>query len=246
MKKTGPSGPVFSYDFIMTKINLSNRLFRVASYVKQGAVPVDVGTDHAYVPIYLLQNGVSPRAYATDNRPGPLKNAGSDAKKYGVEKRLTLYLCDGLALCDPERLDTVIIAGMGGETMIYILEQTPWALEKRLILQPQSKLRELRRYLAAKKLSISDAVLAEDAGKLYQVWLVGEGAMDADAMIEPCLIEKRDPLLKPYLAEQIHRHKKRIHGLQASRQPDGDALRRLYRELDTLERLFQDLAKQNI
>lgn len=219
-------------------LSLSDRLCRVAGYVEQGAVPVDVGTDHAYVPIYLLQNGVSPRAYATDNRPGPLKNAGYDAKKYGVEDKLTLYLCDGLALCDPECLDTVIIAGMGGETMIHILEQTPWALEKRLILQPQSKLRELRRYLASRRLSILDAVLAEDAGKLYEVWLTGEGLMDADALIEPCLIEKRDPLLKPYLAKLIRRQKKQVHGLEVSRQPDGDALRRLYQDLDTLEHFF--------
>lgn len=222
------------------KLKLSDRLFRIASYAEQGAVPVDVGTDHAYVPIYLLQNGISPRAYATDNRPGPLKNAGSDAKKYGVEDRLVLYFCDGLALCDPECLDTVIIAGMGGETMIHILMQTPWALEKRLILQPQSKLCELRRYLASEGLSIRDAALVEDAGKLYEVWLAGEGAMDADALIEPRLIEKRDPLLKPYLEKLIRRKKKQIHGLEASRRPAGDALRRLYGELDTLERILQD------
>lgn len=231
---------------MVKKISLSNRLFRVAGYVEQGAVPADVGTDHAHVPIYLLQNGVSPRAYATDNRPGPLENAGSDAKKYGVEERLTLYLCDGLALCDPECLDTVIIAGMGGETMIRIFQKTPWALEKRLILQPQSKLPELRRYLASKGLSILDAVLAEDAGKLYQIWLAGEGAMDAEALVEPRLIEKRDPLLRPYLAEQIKRHKKQIHGLEASCKPDGDALQRLYKELDTLERLFQAAPQPNI
>lgn len=221
------------------KLNLSDRLFRVAGYVRHGAVPVDVGTDHAYVPIYLLQNGVSPRAYATDSRPGPLKNAGIDAKKYGVEDRLILYLCDGLALCNPECLDTVIIAGMGGETMMHILEQTPWALEKRLILQPQTKKSELRRYLASRELSILDAVLAADADKYYEVWLAGKGAMDAEALIEPCLIEKRDPLLKPYLAEQIRRKKKQIHGLELSSRPDGDALQRQYRELDTLERLYQ-------
>ena len=228
------------------KINLSDRLFRVAGFVEHGAVPADVGTDHAYVPIYLLQNGVSPRAYATDNRPGPLKNAGIDAKKYGVEERLVLYLCDGLALCDPECLDTVIIAGMGGETMIHILEQTPWALEKRLILQPQTKLGELRRYLASKNLSILDAVLAADAGKFYEIWLAVEGAMDADALIEPCLIEKRDPLLKPYLAEQIRRKKKQIHGLESSRRPGGDALQRQYLELDALERLLQDSSRLTI
>lgn len=222
------------------KLSLSERLFRVASYVEQGAVPVDVGTDHAYVPIYLLQNGVSPRAYATDSKPGPLKNAGFDAKKYGVEEKLVLYLCDGLALCDPECLDTVIIAGMGGETMIRILAQTSWALEKRLILQPQSKLRELRRYLASKGLSILDAVLAEDAGKLYEIWLAGKGSMDEDALIEPRLIEKRDPLLKPYLTELIRRQKKQICGLEASHQPDGEVLQHLNRELDTLEHFFQD------
>ena len=79
-------------------IALSPRLRRIAEYVPPGSTVVDVGTDHAYIPIWLLQEGRSERAYATDIKAGPLSRAEADAERYGVTERLTLLLCDGLAL----------------------------------------------------------------------------------------------------------------------------------------------------
>ena len=221
-------------------IELSPRLRRIAEYVPAGGVVVDVGTDHAYIPIWLLQTGVSPRAYASDVKPGPLKNAEADAARAGVRDRLTLFLCDGLTLCAPDAVDTVILAGMGGETMMGILGAAPWAWEKRLILQPQTKLPEFRRWLSERGLAIRDATLVHDTGRLYLVWLVGRGQMRPDAVIDPVLIEKRDPLLRAYTAELIKRQRKQLHGMAQAREKDPAALDRLRSELEELEKIYRE------
>ena len=216
-------------------LNLSPRLARVAGHVRPGAVPVDVGTDHAHVPIWLLQKGICERAYASDNKPGPLRRAAADAAQSGVGERLTLWLCDGLALCPPAAVDTVILAGMGGETMVHILSEAPWALDRRLILQPQSKIPALRRWLAERSRAVLDAELADDAGRLYLIWLVGPGEMDGAAAVDRPLLEKRDALLRPWLAEGIKRARNSLRGMEQAKSPDGAALSALRAHLEKLE-----------
>lgn len=223
-------------------IQLSPRLRRIAACVPQGSTVVDVGTDHAYIPIWLLQEGVSERAYATDIRPCPLERAREDAARHGVADRLTLWLCDGLALCPPEAVDTVILAGMGGETMRGILERAPWALEKRLVLQPQTKLSELRRWLAEQGLAVLDAALADDAGRIYLIWLVGAGEPDGETAVDAPLLRRRDPLLRPWLADRIKRTGKELHGLESARTPDEAALAARRRELSELNRILREVS----
>ena len=223
-------------------ITLSPRLRRIADYVLPGAVVADVGTDHAYIPLWLLQSGVSERAVATDIKPGPLRNAARDAERSGVSDRLTLMLCNGLAGVDPDSVDTVIAAGMGGETIQNILAAAPWSWEKRLILQPQTKLYELRRWLRAHGMRIADAALSYDAGRLYLVWLVEKGEGEpGDFPIDRALIEKRDPLLRPYLEEQIKRLLSQTQGMARSAGADAETLCRLQTELGELQTLYQEV-----
>ncbi|MBQ9412855.1 MAG: SAM-dependent methyltransferase [Oscillospiraceae bacterium] len=212
------------------EMRLSPRLQRIADYVEAGAVAVDVGTDHAYVPIWLLLSGVSERAYATDLRPGPLQNAREDAFRYGVADRLVLRLGDGLAPCAPEECDTVILAGMGGETVAGILERSPWALEKRLILQPQTRQDVLRRWLWEKGVAVQDASLAYDTGRIYLIWLAGRGEGEPETLVDRQLIEKRDPLLLPWLEERIKYTAKLLRGLTQARDPDREAIAARERE----------------
>jgi len=223
-------------------IQLSPRLRRIADYVPRGGTVVDVGTDHAYIPIWLLQEGISAHAYATDIRPGPLERARADAVRHGVAERLTLWLCDGLALCPPEAVDTVILAGMGGETMRGILERAPWAMEKRLILQPQTKLPELRRWLGERGLAVLDAALADDAGRIYLIWLLGAGQPEPEPAVDRVLLRKRDPLLRPWLAERIKRAGKELRGLASAQSPDEAALAARRRELEALNRIYREVS----
>ena len=222
-------------------IRLSPRLQRIADYVLAGAKVIDVGTDHAYIPIWLLQEGVSSAAVATDIKPGPLSNAAKDAEKAGVSDRLELLLCDGLSACSAEMADTVIIAGMGGETIIGILDAAPWAAEKRLILQPQTKFTELRCWLRSHGLAITDASLTYDAGRIYLVWLVERGELRDCAIIDPVLMEKRDPLLKPYLEYHIKRLRKQIYGMERSASADPQQLCGNRGELEEIMKCYEEV-----
>lgn len=223
-------------------ILLSPRLARIAAYVLPGETVADVGTDHAYIPIWLLQTGVSARAFATDLRPGPLQNARRDAEKAGVAGALTLYLCDGLALCPPEEIDTVILAGMGGETMAGILDAAPWAKEKRLILQPQTRTAELRRYLAQNGLAVLDAALVRDAGRVYLIWLAGRGCMETGS-VDPVLLRKRDPLLKAYTDALLRRRGRQLAGLERAKIPDAARIGALRGEIEELKRINREAAQ---
>ena len=105
----------------LRNMELSPRLRSVAELVPRGARFADVGTDHAYLPVWLLQRGVISRAVVSDLRQGPLDRARSTAEKYGLTSRMDFRLCDGLSAIRPEEADTIAIAGMGGETVAAIL-----------------------------------------------------------------------------------------------------------------------------
>ena len=103
-------------------INISNRLKCVASLVNKGARVADIGTDHAYLPIYLVQNGISNKVYACDVRKEPLRRAQLHIDEYGLSDKITTQLCDGLKGINKGDVDTVTICGMGGKLMKSILQ----------------------------------------------------------------------------------------------------------------------------
>ena len=107
-------------------MELSPRLQAIAEQVPQGAHLADVGTDHGYLPVWLLRDGRINSAIAADLREGPLNRARETARRFNVEEQISFRLCDGLSAIRPEETDTVTIAGMGGETIISILEAAPW------------------------------------------------------------------------------------------------------------------------
>ena len=220
---------------------LSKRLQRIYDFIPPGGRIIDVGTDHAYIPIRRLLDDSAASAVATDIRPGPLERARADAEYYGVSDRLMLLLGDGLSPCTPEGGDTVILAGMGGETMIAILSAAPWAREKTLILQPQTKIDELREWLAANAYAIRDAALVHDTGRLYLVWYVTAGEMPPRIHgVDQALIEHRDPLLKPWLEDQIKRTRKRLNGLAHARAQQTEPMETLQNTLKDLEAMYKE------
>ena len=133
----------------MRRLELSPRLAAIAEQVPQGARLADVGTDHAYLPAWLLLAGRISGAVATDVREGPLQRGRETARLYKVEDRMVFRCCDGLAAVEPQEADTVVIAGMGGELMARIVERAPWTRGCTLLLQPMSAQPFLRRWLQA-------------------------------------------------------------------------------------------------
>lgn len=154
----------------METIRLSNRLQAVASWIAPCGTVADVGTDHGYLPVWLLQTHTAQRVIASDIHAGPLDRARRSAAAYSLENAIRFELCDGLQFAGADAADTVVIAGMGGETIITILDAAPWTRQgRRLVLQPQSKIRELTDWLQDNGYMLADAQLCLDAGKLYLI-----------------------------------------------------------------------------
>ena len=152
------------------KASLSERLQVCAGFVAQGDRVADIGCDHGYLGIYLLQNNIASSMIEADINEGPLQSARHNAHKYGVADRMSFYLSDG-AKSIPRDFDTLVCAGMGGATMIHILENATWLQNKkyRLILQCQSKTPLLRQYLSEHGWRITEESVLRDGKFLYTV-----------------------------------------------------------------------------
>lgn len=190
------------------KLPLSNRLLTCCGFVRPGDRVADVGCDHGYLGIHLLQSGIAVSVIESDIAPGPLDSARRNATKYGTEESTTFCLSDGVQSI-PRDFDTLVCAGMGGDTMISILEAAPWLRNGRyrLILQCQSKRPELRRYLSEQGFAIHRETLAQDGKFLYPVMEVvyapGQTLSGVELYITPALLQSASPLLPAFLAHVL-------------------------------------------
>lgn len=150
-------------------IELSPRLKMAADMVRDGADVCDIGTDHAYLPAYLVINRKAKKALAADLRKGPLFNARETLKELNIENLVELRLSDGLKEISPDEAENIIICGMGGTLISRILSDAPWIKDKkyRLILQPQSHSEEVREYLIDNGFEILNESACIDDGRMY-------------------------------------------------------------------------------
>ena len=153
----------------MINSSLDKRLLSCADYVRVGAVFADIGTDHGYLPIFLLNTGRIQRAYLSDINRGPLTSAERNARDNGLSDKCEFILTDGAAALSGKGITDYAICGMGGELIARIIEDAPHIKEVgiRLILQPMTKQEYLRRYLASNGFSVLDERFSFDSGKYY-------------------------------------------------------------------------------
>ena len=217
-------------------LHLQPRLRCLADLVPQNARLADIGTDHGYIPVYLLQRGRIGHAIAADIGAEPLEHARRTAEEYELTEQIDFHLCDGLAGIRPEETDCILIAGMGGETIISILENAPWltAGEHRLLLQPQSRQELLRTWLMEHGFRILREHLALDKGTIYNVMQVEAGACQPLSEVELYggVNLEADPLYGDYLDWQINKMARSVKGLRLSKNDDAK------QRADELERLM--------
>lgn len=196
---------------------MSKRLDIIAQLVRPGIGVVDVGTDHAYLPIELCKRGYKGKITATDINALPLKKAELNLKNAGFEERVSLMLCDGFADVDPESVDTVVIAGMGGDTITGILDRAEWCMRSgtRLILQPVTKPEILRYWLTNNEFYIENDILVKENGTLYQIISAEFGTPEKYKDAE--LFTGKYEYIKDseYFDEHIKRHEKRFKSASA-------------------------------
>lgn len=131
----------------------------------------DVGTDHAYLPLIMLRRGYTGNIFATDVNKGPLEKAKYCIEEHELTDMVTLRLCDGLDGVEPGLIDTIVIAGMGGDTITGILDRAEWCFSARyrLILQPVTKPEILRYWLINNGFNIENDDFVTENGTLYQI-----------------------------------------------------------------------------
>ena len=223
----------------MAEVILSNRMQALTDMVTPGTVITDVGCDHGFVSVYLVQRGLSPRVIAMDVRSGPLERAREHIREYGLQDRIETRLSDGLHGLKTGEANGMICAGMGGPLMEKILtegrEQAQGFAE--LILQPQSEIPHFRTFLMDEGYLLLDENIIYEEGKYYFMmkvrWL---GAMTDDAVRQkvgdswktegldpglaekfgPLLLSRRDRILREYL-EWMLTERKQIVGRMEGR-----------------------------
>ncbi|MBX5464836.1 MAG: SAM-dependent methyltransferase [Clostridia bacterium] len=214
-------------------MQLSPRLLAIARQVPPERVVADVGTDHALLPVYLVSTGIAPRAIAVELRRGPLDQALRNVQSFGLAGQVELRQGDGLEALAPGEAEVGVIAGLGGDRIVEILEARP---EVRAsipcwVLQPMSHAGGLRRWLVSHGYRLADEELVAEGGHVYEVIRAEPGReppQEALIMeIGPRLWERREPLLAPLLRRRLEEVEARLARPAAAAQAGRGGLERL-------------------
>lgn len=233
-------------------MDLSIRLQAVADLVTAGLKFADIGTDHAYIPIYLVKNGDNPGAVAADINEGPLERARRNVEENGLGEKILLRISDGFSAFAPGEVESAVLAGMGGALMIRILKEGEAVVNslRECILQPQSEIEKVRTFLLKEGFLFIEENMVLDDGKFYPMMKVippgtfrnDSSSYNREENIQNKTVELRygrllltekNPVLYEYLKREIRIKKEILSGLE-NRSGEG-ASRRRRELLDELE-----------
>lgn len=224
-------------------IPLSDRLLACCQFVHPGDRVADIGCDHGYLGIHLLQTGVAKSVIESDVNEGPLQSAMRNAVKFGTKSKMTFCLSDGVKDI-PRDFDVMVCAGMGADTIISILTAAPWLKEGnyRLILQCQSKRPELRRWLSDAGYRINRETLAKDGKFVYSIMDVtyapDQSLTPAQCYLSPQLLESNHPLLPEYFARVKNGVEMTIFGLKRANDPKLSEFEAILADLTAMEEII--------
>jgi len=201
---------------------MDNRLLAIAKCVGTKGF-ADVGTDHGFLPVFMAKRGYKGNIIASDINSDPLDCALRNAREADVFDKIEFILCNGLDVGIKDKIDSIVIAGMGGDTICGILDRADWCMDKKykLILQPMTKAEILRYWLSYNDFQITDEVLIDDNGTMYQLICARYGKRetlsDAELFLGKLELSKTNPLFERHLDKNIRRFEKLIKGLSASK-----------------------------
>jgi len=227
---------------------LKCRLKLLADKVATCDVVADIGTDHAYLPIYLIQKGVCKRAIASDVKMGPIEAAHNNISINNLNDKIETRLGSGLDTIGENEADVIIIAGMGGTLVSELLEANIQKASKAsaLILQPMNNLDVLRKWLYDNKFDIYDEELVAEGQKIYFVISVKFDGVeraykDFELQVGEKLIAKKDPLLLPYCEMKVRQVDRVLGQLE-----DMEENSQLQTNYSTLKKDYLDLIQKEL
>jgi len=185
-------------------MKLSQRLLALAQFVPQGYTVADIGSDHGYLPIYLVENNICPSAIAADINKMPIESARKNIKDMALEDKIDTRLGNGLAVLEPNEVDCITIAGMGGSLMCEILNNSPQIIHslKRMILQPNIGAWNVRTWCEENGWGIIAEDLVFEEGHYYEIIAMEKGQTQysyAEKMLGPWILKNKHSLLRNYM-----------------------------------------------
>ena len=203
-------------------VKLSQRLQAIADYVPQGSKTADIGTDHGFLPCYLVQAGVAEYALACDVNAQPLAAAQKNIEDYQLTDKIATRLGNGLQIITPGEVDVVTISGMGGSLMVDILEASMPVVDKlkRLILQPNVAPENVRVWAEKNRWQIVAENIVQENDRLYVILVLepGRGKMmtAVELLLGPCLLAESHPLLGLWVSEEWEKAQRVLEQLKKS------------------------------
>ncbi len=191
---------------------MSLRMKALASMVTKGCSVADIGCDHGYVSVYLYKEGIAPFCIASDVRPHPAEAARKNVELYGAADGVQVRVGDGLSPIRVGETECILIAGMGGKTILSILDNEPEKVRfaKEFVLGPQSEIKEVREYLSANGFRITDEKLVLEDEKYYPLIKAVHASENIplepeQAMYGPVLLQRKDEVLHQFLLKRKER-----------------------------------------
>lgn len=228
-------------------MKLSKRLQKIADLVGEDSIVCDIGTDHGYIPVYLIKNNISKKVIGTDISKGSLDKIIELVQKEALEDRIECRLGDGLDILEEGEVDRLIIAGMGGILISEILEEGREVTEhiENFILQPMVGSKELRKYLVDNGYKIISEDLLFEEGKFYEIILAERGRQKIDKdihyEISQLLIRDRHPLLREFLEYKINKVKKVMDEIKDIKTQGS---KKKYKELKSLLEEYEEVVEE--
>jgi tRNA (adenine22-N1)-methyltransferase len=227
----------------MTEITISKRLQDIAQYIPTGAIFADIGSDHAYLPVFVCLHDNSAQAIAGEINKGPYLSALDQVTKWGLQDRISVRMGDGLAVIDPGEVVQLVIAGMGGSLITSILDNGKDKLSKveRIIAQPNINARNVRKWLARHGYELVDERVIEEDGYHYEILVADKSKnpsltySEKEYYLGPIMLNKKD---KDFINKWTHVLKKKqeiVKQMQNAQQPDTRKIIQFEKEINWIE-----------
>ncbi len=211
----------------MIILDLTPRLKIIANSIEKCKCLADIGSDHAYLPIYLVNNKKAEKAIATDINMGPANISKKRIQKYGLQDFIDIRVGFGLKVLENNESDVLIISGMGGLLIIDIIKESLEIAKsaKHIILQPMRDSYLLRKWLVGSGFNITDVEMVKEGSKFYEViWAKPDDSVDKLQIInyiDDKLLRKKSPVLMDYINSKISEYETIIDKVKAHNTPKG-------------------------